>query len=132
MIGMKQRFMFIVSAIVVLIGTAYTNSYSEYLAQNRLLVGKDPKYNSNVYIHKDSIINHRNSIRTAIYCVNIDKITEEYTADYNCSDKTIHIFRVTIKESDKIVDQKDLFINEKVSKNSMDAKLLDAVCRFKN
>jgi hypothetical protein len=129
---MRYRVIFILLSILILLGATRTNSYSEYLSQNELLVGKDTKYNSNVYIRRDSIVNHKNYTKTAIYCINIDKITEEYTADYNCTDKTIHIFKVTIKESDKILEQKDLYINEKVTKNTMDAKLLDAVCKFDN
>jgi hypothetical protein len=128
----RYRVIFILVSALILLCTTYTNSYSEYLSKNELLVGKDPTYNSNVYIHRDSIMNRKDYIKTATYCINIDRITEEYTADYNCNDKTVRIFKVTIKESDKILEQKDLYIKEKVGKNSMDAKLLDAVCKFRN
>jgi len=129
---MNHRTGFIALSILMLLGATRTDSYCEYRSQNELLVGKDPTYNSNVYIHKDSIVNHKDFVRTAIYCINIDKITEEYTASYNCTDKTVHIFKVTVKESDRILDQKDLFIREKVAKGSIDSKLLDAVCKYKN
>jgi hypothetical protein len=108
-----------------------SNSYSIYLSPNKLLVGTDPKYHRYVYLYKDSIINFDKHIITATYCVDIDRLTEEYTADYNCLDGTIHIFNVAVKDSNRTLEEKRLYIHEKAVKGTIDGKLLDAVCRYK-
>jgi hypothetical protein len=132
MMHMRCRAIFTAVASLVILHATHTTSYSAYTTSNKLLVGKDPKYNSNVFIYKDSIINFDKNVVTATYCVNIDRLTEEYTADYNCLDKTIHIFTVATKASEKTLDEKRLYIYEKVVKGSVDDKLLDAVCKYKD
>ena len=112
--------------------TMPADSFAYKIQQNELLVGKDPKYNSNVFLHINSITRQTPNIKRAVYCVRIDRLTEEYTADYNCADKTMHIFKVAIKDRNRVLERKDLYITEKTVKNSIDAKVLNAVCKHHN
>jgi hypothetical protein len=72
------------------------------------------------------------NIMRATYRVDIDRLTEEYTAEYNCADKTEHITKVTIKEGNNIIEEKKLYINEKVIRGTIDSDLLDTVCSLQS
>jgi len=118
-------------AAIITLHVLCTNSYSAQAPPDGLVIGRDHNYKSNVTLYKDSIISFDKNIRTATYAVSIDTLTEEYTADYNCSNKTVHIFNVAVKNSTDTLEEKRLYINEKVARGSMDGRLLNAVCEYK-
>jgi hypothetical protein len=131
MLVLNFRLVVILVVSYIIIHTIATESYAVGLSPNKLFIGNDTIYNSDVFLYKDSIVNDAANVKRATYCITLDKMTEEYTADYNCSDKTVHIFKVTIKSSTAKQEEKPLYIYEKVVKGTMDAKLLDAVCKYR-
>jgi hypothetical protein len=127
----KNSVVFIAVASLAILLTGHAVSHADHTSENVLLIGKDPSYNSNVYLHKDSIFRSDTNVTTATYCVDIDHLTEEYTAEYNCRDRTVHIFSVAVKDNDRTIEEKKLFIRERIARNTIDDRLLTAVCRYR-
>lgn len=115
--------------------TVYVYAFDHEVSPNKILIGKDHKKDGDIYLYKFSIVNVKKNIKRATHGIDIDnffnKYSEEYTADYNCLDKTIHIFKVTTKVDNTIKDN-ELKIDEKVVKGTINGKLLDTVCAYKN
>ena len=128
---MKDRVVFIAAASLTMFLTGHAVSHADHTSANTLLIGKDPNYNSNVYLHKDSIVSSDTNVTTATYCVDIDHVTEEYTAEYNCRDRTVHIYSVAVIDNDRTIEEKKLYIRSRVAKNTIDEWLLNAVCRYR-
>lgn len=131
MINIKNKHILAILALIIIMQTINAYAYSEYDSPLKIHIGKDIN-NNDVFLYRFSIVDVNKKIKRAVHIVVNDGVTEEYTADYNCSDKSMHTFRVIIKEDSATLEQKPLNINEKMVVDSINAKLLDEVCRRAN
>ncbi len=124
---------FIISILItgVILQSIPALAYSEYASPLKISIGKDPEGHE-VYLNKFSVVDVNKRIKRASHVVIIDDATKEYTSDYNCSEKTVHLIKVTIKEDNTTLEQKELNTKEKVTSNTIHGKLLEAVCRQNN
>lgn len=124
-------FLILIIVTVIVFQTINAQAYSEYASPLKIYIGNDPE-GHDVYLNKYSVVDVNKRIKRATHFIIIDDTTEEYIADYNCSQKTLQMLKLTIKEDNKTIEQKDLNTNAKITGNSIYSKLLEAVCRQNN
>jgi hypothetical protein len=132
MAGVNYKVTLAILAAFTVLFTNNGNEFSYDVTPNKILIGKDLKNDSDVYLFKFSIVNISKNIKRATYSIDIDSLTNEFTADYNCFDKSIHTFKDTIKDSNTIIEEKYLNVNEKIVKGTLDSNLLYTVCKYKS
>jgi hypothetical protein len=132
MVVVNYKVTFAILAAFTVLFTNNTSAFSFDISPNKIIIGRDLKNDSDVYLYKFGIVNVSKNIKRATHSIEIDGLTNEFTADYNCFDKSMHIFKVTIKDSDSTLEEKDLDVNEKVVKGTLDSNLLYTVCTYKN
>ena len=90
MVGVNYK---VTLAILTAFTVFFTNNASAFLfdvSQNKLIIGRDLKNDSDVYLYKFSIVNISKNIKRATHSIVIDSLTNEFTADYNCFDKSAY------------------------------------------
>src|SRR5450631_448519 len=132
MVEINYKVTLTILAAVTVLFTNNGNASLYDVTSNKILIGKDLKNYSDVCLYKFSIVNVSKNIKIATHSIDIDNLTNEFTADYNCLDRSMHIFKVTIKDSNTTLEEKDLNVNEKVVKGTLDSNLLYTVCKYKS
>lgn len=124
------KIVLVIVAIFIIMQTIKAEALPVCPSPNKILIHEDTNDIENVYLYKYSIVKVKSNIKRAMYVVGNDSLLKEYTADYNCSKRSIHVLKCTIKEDNKSIGENELDLNINAIKGTIYGNLIDTVCMY--